>query len=362
LKISRIILIVIVVIVVGIVALFAYEAFVVPATTTTSSSVWLTAAQYPISLDGVYAVSGQQCLNSTSYIYCFGGQDYNQGPRSSVYISSSLSSASANITGWTSSSNSYPSVINGQSCVTYSSDVYCVGGTYDSGGDDIASSYYAPLSSSGVVGTWNATTAFPIAVDSQYCVASSSYIYCVAGNNETDGQNADAVATSSDWYAQLSTTGIGNWTQTNSYPPDVYFPDCVSNGGYIYCVGGLDSNDNALTATYYAPLSSSGIGSWTSTTAYPASLQGQNCVITSGNIYCVGGEGSSEGSFTSAVYYASVSSSGIGKWTQSKANYPDSAITDCAVSGSYVYCIGGADGSSNEETAGVYYASLSSLS
>lgn len=327
---------------------------------TTSSSVWLTGDQYPISLGGVYAVSGQQCLNSTSYIYCIGGVDYQGGPRNSVYVSSSLSSSSANITSWTAASNSYPSVINGQSCITYSSYVYCVGGSYDSSGDDIASSYYASLGS-GTVGTWNATTAFPIPVDSQACVASSSYIYCVGGENETDGQNADSIWTSSVWYAPLSSSGIGNWTQTNAYPANVYFPSCAAYAGYIYCVGGLDSSGDALTTSYYASLSSSGVGSWSSTTAYPAALQGQYCVTASGNLYCVGGEGSSSGSYTNAVYYASVSSSGIGKWAQSAANYPDSATTECAVSSSHIYCVGGSDGSSNTETGGVYYAALSSL-
>ena len=359
-KLSRILIIIIVVVIIGIVALFAYEALV-ESTSSSSSSLWLSAAGYPIQVDGNSGVGGQQCVNSTSYIYCVGGQDLNGGPRSEAYTSSSISSSSPDITSWSSDSSPYPQTVNGQSCVTYGGDIYCVGGTIDDGGDDTAASYYAPLASDGAAGPWNQTTSYPVAIDTQYCVASSSgFIYCIGGNNETDGTNADSATSNSVWFAQLSSSGIGNWTQTTPYPADVYLPSCFAYDNYVYCLGGADSNNNALNNDYYAALTPSGVGTWTSTTPYPQSLTGQACTFSSGDIYCVGGEISSS-SYTNAVYFAPASPTGIGSWKQGP-NYPLSIGTTCAESSGYLYCVGGFNASSAGESNETYYASLGSLS
>ncbi|MGA2665613.1 MAG: hypothetical protein ABSF83_11780, partial [Nitrososphaerales archaeon] len=183
-KLSRIIVVIVVIVIVALVALYAIAALT---QSKAPSSVWATGADYPVQLGGTYAIAGQQCFANGSYVTCVGGQDYNAGPRSEVYSSSPISAASANVTGWTSGTQ-YPQDINGQSCVVDAGFVYCVGGTDDPNGDDTASSYYAPLTGEdGSVGAWNSTTAFPVPIDSQSCVGASGYVYCVGGNNETDG-------------------------------------------------------------------------------------------------------------------------------------------------------------------------------
>jgi len=356
---ARTIVIVVVVIVVILVAVVAYEVLTAPGPVCTST--WNCGADYPIQIGGTYGINGQQCIGGAGYFECIGGQDANGGSRSNVY--SAVLSSSGNITGWTASSNQYPSPIYAQSCTASLGYLYCVGGTYDGqSGDDLASSYYAPLNSSGAIGTWASTTPYPIPVDTQSCVTSSGYIYCIAGNNETGGEYEEVVPTSSVWYAPISDSGIGTWSQTTSYPADDYFPDCFAAGGYVYCIGGADSNGNSLTTSYYAPLTASGVGSWTSTASYPVAASGQACAISSGEIYCIGGEtaGGNTPSFTNGVYYAPISSGGIGTWKQSP-NYPDSALTDCAITTGYLYCVGGLDSSSVSETYIVNYASLSAL-
>jgi hypothetical protein len=357
-KISRIIVIVVVVVLIGIVALFLYESLVTSAPSTSSSAVWNSAAQYPLQAGGTYGVGGQECVNSSAYIYCIGGSDVNGGPRNSVFSSNPLSSSSLNISSWTTDSSVYPQTVNAPSCVAYSGNVYCIGGTYDDAGDDTAASYYASLNN-GVVGSWTATTSYPIPIDTQSCVASSGYVYCVGGDNETGGLNSAAANSTSVWYAPVSSSGIGNWTLTNAYPAGTFYPICYASQGYIYCVGGADVNDNAVDSVYYASLSSSGVGAWTQTTAYPAELSSQACVIISSTIYCVGGEGNG-GSYSNAVYFAPVSSSGVGAWTQGPA-YPDTAATDCAAVATTVYCIGGFDASSAEITSEVSFATLSAI-
>jgi hypothetical protein len=323
------------------------------------SSKWNAGLGYPLQIGGEVGIAGQQCVTDGSYVYCIGGQDANSGPRSEVYSTQAISSSSANITSWTLGLNPYPQAINGQSCLAYSGYVYCVGGSFDAQGDDVASSYFAPMSG-GVIGAWNVTTSYPVPIDSQSCVASSGYIYCVGGNNETDGTNADSIESSSVWYAQLSPSGVGPWTATTAYPAGVYFPSCFATNGTVYCVGGANGKNNPESEAYYATLSPSGLGAWTQTTAYPTQASGLACGISSGYIYCVGGQGQLN-TYTNAVYYAPVSSGGIGTW-QKGAGYAASTETSCVIASGEMYCIGGFDGSSIGENNYVYYISLPVLS
>lgn len=357
---SRVIVLVLVVVVAVIVGFLAYVVLQGP--TQACNSTWKCAAEYPLRVDGTHGVAGQQCVSSATYIYCVGGMDLNGGPRSEVY-SSSISSSNGNVTAWTSNPNHYPQAINGQSCVAYSGYVYCVGGMYDEAGDDVAASYYAQLGSTGQVGSWNSTTDYPIPVDSQSCITSSSYIYCVGGTNETEGSSADAAMSNSVWYAHLSSSGISPWTRSTAYPGGIYYQRCFTASGYIYCLGGVDDSGNSVDSAYYAPLTPLGVGAWSQTTAYPVQAVDQACAVSSGYVYCVGGltEVGASPSFTNAVYYASISSGGIGTWKQ-VADFPLSVATHCVVSSGNVYCVGGFDSSSASENGAVNYASLASLS
>jgi len=359
LKISRLVIFAVVIVVIIIVALIAFTAL--QGSGPPCTSTWNCAAGYPIQASGNVAIAGQQCVNNSTEVVCIGGIDANGGTRDEIYAAEI--SASGNITGWTLDSVHYPQYINGQSCVLSGGYIYCVGGSYDTNGDDINSSYYAPLGTEGAVGGWSSTTGFPIAADSQSCVVSSSYIYCVGGNNETDGQAADSVPSSSSWFAPLSGSGIGTWVKTTPHPTNFFLPTCVAAGGYIYCIAGFDENGNSVGATFYATLSASGIGAWTSSTAYPLPASGIACVLPSTTIYCIGGvtAGGSPPTFTSAVYTAQVSPGGISSW-KSGPDYPNSLSTDCFVSSGNVYCVGGFDGSSLQENNAVKYAALTSLS
>jgi len=355
-KISRVLIIVVVIIVIVIVALFAYE--VIVPSNSNKNSIWFSAAEYPLETAATLGAGGQQCVNNIVYVYCVGGEDINNGPRNVVYTSSPISSSSSNISSWTTDSNVYPQNVYAESCVTFSGNIYCIGGINDDAQDDTAASYYASLNN-GAVGTWNSTTSYPIPVDTESCVTSSGYAYCVAGNNQTGGSDANAVNSSSVWFAPLSSSGIGNWSLTNSYPAGVYYPTCFASQGYIYCIGGVSTNGDSANSVYYASLSSSGVGTWMQTTAYPQALSGQSCVIVSSTIYCVGGQGNN-GAYSTAVYYATVSSSGVGSWKTGKS-YPDTIVTSCVVNGETMYCIAGYDLSSSGYSSSVYYASLSAI-
>ena len=342
------------IVIIGIIGPFAYELEVQSRATTGTRSTWTATSAYPLEFDGTYGVAGQSCVADAGYAYCTGGQDYRENPYNNVY-SSSLSTKGAG--NWTAES-SYPVDIVAESCVAYSGYLYCVGGTYSVNGNDVALSYYTTVSS-GTLGTWNSTTKYPIPADSQSCAAASGYIYCVGGDNETNGTYDNQVLSNSVWYAPISSSGIGKWALSLVYPPNIYFPSCAATTSEIYCLGGVNSTDDAVNSAYAASLSSSGVGAWTKTTDYPVSLVGLACTISSAAIYCVGGK-TQQDSYSSVVYHASLYSDGIGSW-QKGVSYPISVESSCVASSTDLYCAGGFVGGITAVTNDVYYASLVSL-
>ena len=351
-KISKIVLIVIAIVIIGIVVLYAYESLV----ESSSSYSWIAAPSYPIGSGGTYGAASQACAVDAGYINCIGGDDFNGAPYNNVY-SSAISSSGAGA--WSTTSTSYPIPIESQSCVTYAGYAYCVGGIYDNAADDTGESYFAPISQTGTLGSWNSTRPYPVPIDGQYCAAASGYVYCVAGENETDGPDSTIWA-SAVWFAPISSSGIGAWKNSNPYPPGIFFPDCFATSTDIYCIGGRDNNNLPLNSVYYTSLSSSGVGPWKKTTNYPVSLSGQSCSISSNIIYCVGGESNSN-SYSGAVYYATVSSTGISSWHKA-SGYPFGVKTTCVPSSTYLYCVGGATSLYPGVTSDVYYAPLDSIS
>jgi len=268
----------------------------------------------------------------------------------------------------------------GASCVVSSGDVYCVGGQNETG-TDISDVFYAPLSSSGSIGPWTETTDYGatsgtsgtggIGIEWPSCVESGGYIYCVAGATNNG-------IVSKVFYAQLSSSGVGPWTETTDYGASsgstgsggmtAFQLACVTDSGYIYCVGG-----GAGSKVFYAQLTSSGIGPWTETTDYGAAsgsagtggipVDSNACVDNAGYIYCVGGTGANY-TVISDVFSAPVSSNGVGAWTEN-TDYGAASGSDgkggepvygtsCVVYFSYIICIGG-DTTGSVGTSNVFY-------
>ena len=270
---------------------------------------------------------------------------------------------------WETGTNAYPLDVEDQSCATYLGYIYCVGGlAAGSNLSAIATTnavYYAPVSSSGV-GAWTGTTSYPTDLSGHSCVTYHGYIYCVGGFSD----NSTSLEV---YYAAVSSSGVGAWNSTSSYPmPIIEFLSCATYLGYIYCVGGTGGSVSCAgtrptNEVYYAPLSSFGVGAWTSTSSYPTCVANQQCATSSGYIYCVGGltgynSTSKVFSYTNDVYYAPVSASGVGDWTNT-TSYPATSIDEqsCATYSAYIYCAGGFEGPTTTYlTNAVYYAPVSS--
>jgi hypothetical protein len=310
---------------------------------------WTNTTLYPAS------ITDPSCAAAGGYVYCVGGANSSESSVNYVYYASV---SSTGVGPWT-ATTSYPTAISGQSCAISGGYIYCVAGTSSTGfSSDV---YYAPVSSSGV-GAWSSTASYPVSVGVPSCTIAGGYIYCVGGYG-------GPFVSQAVYYAPISSSGVGTWTSTTPYPVTpgiygVYGESCATSEGYIYCVGGSTSPSSPLTnAVYYAPLSSAtgAVGAWSTTTGYPNVIADQSCMISGGYIYCVGGDDVSSGATpTDAVYFAPVSSSGIGTWT-STANYPiDVYGQSCVVASGYIYCVAGTGLGEypSSVTNAVYYASI----
>ena len=249
---------------------------------------WSSTTSYPTGIAST-GIASQSCATNSGFIYCVGGT--SPSPTSAVYFAPITSSG---VGPWTLSAFPYgaPAVPTGvpierESCVTNSGFIYCVGG-FD-GSMVVSDVFFAPISSSGV-GPWASTTSYPIFISEQSCVTNSGFIYCVGGN--------PSLPTSAVYFAPISSSGVGTWTPTTSYPFSITEQSCVARASFVFCVGGLSFPIGPTIDVFFAPISSSGVGTWTSTNSYPFTIFEQSCVTRASLIYCVGGN-----SGTSAVFF-----------------------------------------------------------
>ena len=87
----------------------------------------------------------------------------------------------------------------------------------------------------------------------------------------------------------VSAQPLNSWSSTTSYPTGIASQSCATNSGFIYCVGGTTFPTGITDAVFFATISSSGVGTWTTTTSYPFPIAEQSCVTRAALTYCVGG-------------------------------------------------------------------------
>lgn len=307
----------------------------------------------------------------------------------SVVAAPTLSAQSATQTGaqtfWA-PTTPYPNPVAAQSCVTYNGSIYCVGGlnetrapslgyvlltgffcaigsSYigsigckDLSGNMTGDAFYAKVNSSGVF-DWNATTPYAnggLSTLGGSCVAYNGTIYCVGGFDNMANLTSTAGflsfnATRSVYYANVSSSGIGQWRNAtaNPYPARVVGESCVVmtvlHRPFIYCVGGFTSVTSASSNVYYAPLFPNGVGAWTPTSALPGlGVVGQSCIGSNDTIYCVGGYNGGITFGSNASYYGNVGIGGISSWNPTTP-YAGGNVTElsCVNSSGGIDCIGG---------------------
>jgi hypothetical protein len=332
---------------------------------------WTQTTSYPT------GIGTSSCAVNSNYVYCVGGQNSTTGGSEAANLTNAvyfaeLSSSGGIVGNWIRTTN-YPRIIWNEACATHSGYIYCIGGG-GSPSSDTQTVYYAELSpSGGILGNWMAATDYPVPIDSQSCTTLGDYIYCVGGATNTLNERFYATITNAVYYAQLSASGVGTWSSAANYAGYPYPLSCVGvNNQYIYCIG--TEGAYFTDPIYYAQVSPSGeiSGTWTQTTSYPliVQLSNQGCVMENAHMICVAGLVPEIESYnTNATYGAQLSSNGgIIGWVVG-TNYPLSVTGhSCFSSSDYVYCLGGGYSILNDttmtvtnyEVSSVYYTSINS--
>ena len=278
----------------------------------------------------------------------------------------------------------------GISCAVNNGYVYCVGGY--TGSAYLSKVFYAQLSATGgVTGSgWTETYDYGctsacgttggggVAIGFASCIplvagSSTYYIDCVGG------YTSSSAATSKVFYDTATSSGVGaTWTETTDYGcisscssngstgTSMAGVSCAITGSGVYCVGGVSPpGSSGSSRVFWATLSNGAVSgsAWTATYDYGCTsscgttggtgtpIMFSSCYITGGYLYCVDGRQLSGGSVISKVFFDQVSS-GVGSaWTESvdygepTANSGNTGVSvsqlSCAVSGAYVYCVGG---------------------
>ena len=284
------------------------------------------------------------------YVYVMGG--WNGSTGSNTVYHAPLNS-DGTVGSWTTSSHSLPASIRVTTGVAYNGYIYVIGGL-DNTPSRVSTIYHAPLNSDGTVGSWT-TSANPLpqTMQATAAVAYNGYLYAIGGYN--------ASALSTVYYAPLNSDGtVGSWT-TNTTPLSFgrESTSAIVYNGRVYLFGGKDSSTSPISSVQYASVNADhSIGSWTSTTSLPTTTSLAGIIQANGYVYVMGGAQTNLAN-QSSVYYAQLKSDGtIGSWTTSPNSLPVSYDGASAVTyNNYAYYIGGMDSGLTPQT-GVYHAAL----
>lgn len=235
----------------------------------------------------------------------------------------------------------------------YNGYLYTLGGE-DTNNNQTTTVFYAPVSATGTVGTWNTTTALPSKINSLSALAYNGYLYSTGG---TANGEASTNATTTVFYSSISSNGtIGSWATPTALPSVIDSQSAVAYNGYLYEVGGGDVNGNPTSTVNYAPINANGtVGTWNTTTALPSALE-SGVAVYSGYLYTAGGCTNSGCTTTSTVYYAAINANGtVGTWNTTTA-LPSPNIGATNAYNGFLYALFGFTGSAATST--VYYAPI----
>ncbi|MHB8443381.1 MAG: hypothetical protein ACYDAS_03390, partial [Patescibacteria group bacterium] len=274
------------------------------------------------------------------YVYEIGG--YTTAATSTVDYAPIQSSGTLGT--WT-ATNSLPQATYGATSIVNNGYIYEIGGYTTS---YVGTVYYASINTNGTLGSWTITNSLPSPMFASTSVVYNGYIY------EIGGYNGSTYVSTVD-YAPINSNGtLGSWTVTTSLPTNIDRATSVVYNGYVYEIGGYSTNGGGVLSTVnYAPINSNGtLGTWISTTSLPIGVYQTTSIIYNGYIYAIGG---SNGIVSSKIYYAPIKNNGtVGSWITTTSLPTSIFIATSIISKGYIYEIGGENGSGNVLST-VYY-------
>jgi hypothetical protein len=220
------------------------------------------------------------------FVYAIGGTD-GSANQSTIYYAKQ--NQDGTLGAWQTSSVPLSTTLNAVSAAIVNNNLYVVGGT---SGSPVTTVQYAHINGDGSINSFVGGTALPTALANAAMVSANGYLYYLGGYNGT-------ASVSTTYYSVLNSDGSnGTWTSTTALPATASNFAAVVANGRVYIIR------NSTTVSY-ATLNSDGtLGTWTSdSNALPVSYLGMTAVTYDGYIYVMGGYTGSVG--TSAVYYTS---------------------------------------------------------
>lgn len=260
------------------------------------------------------SVAWGKLVNAGGTLYYVGGQNASATAQSTIYYTSSFSSGNPT---WAGTAATKGVGDTGSGAVTrtsagvsvFNNKIYITGGS--SGGTAQTSVYISPNLSSGgnITSNWISSTSFNTARSGHVAVAYGSTLYIMGGFDGTNYLNDVQ-------YAPIDSSGsIGSWNYSTSLPQPVRDGDGFAANGYLYVVGGRSASTTCTTNTYVAPIigytpGSSvryGIGNWSQTNVkFTGARYGAASVYNDGKLFVLGGGCTAFVSSTDRSYYGTL--------------------------------------------------------
>jgi len=243
------------------------------------------------------------------YLYVVGGYSGGTTPTRYSDVQFAAINADGTLGDWN-TTTSLPAARQSHTLEVYNGYMYVLGGKDDAG--NVASTLYAKIDADGTLGEWLNGTALPQTRSALSSFVSNGHIYILGGSS--------GFVYNTIYVAPLNTTNgsIGTWTLTTSFTTGRYYTGVITNGEYVYLMGGQDINGKYLDDVQYAKVNEDGtIGAWNPTTSFSMKRSGLSPVVYNGYLYIFGGfDGTTSYNTTE---YAPINANGtIGNWQASQ--------------------------------------------
>lgn len=243
------------------------------------------------------AISRTQAVLTKNRVYLIGGKN-SAGNTINIMYSAPVNS-DGTLGTWTVETNLPPAGTSFPILCLVKSKLFIIGGAGTASA--VSSVYSCTVNADGTLGTWVTETSLPAARGYAQGLVIKNRIYVIGGYDAT------GVGVNTVYYADISSTGnIGTWNTGTALPtPLIHCSSFVTKNG-IYICGGTN-NSSYLSTTYFAPINADGtIGTWVLSTSLPSIMTGSQLIVTSSKVYIFGSRTSDVG-FAATVVYANVS-------------------------------------------------------
>lgn len=189
--------------------------------------------------------------------------------------------------------------------VVVKNKVYLLGG-YINNTTATANIYVADINADGSIGAWGNGPALPTATAYSHAFINNNRLYVVGGYS---GSPLNGL-----WSVNIKEDGsLGTWVTEANLPVTYYSGSVVCIKNRVYMVGGYQ-NSSASSAIWSAAMNSDGsIGTWSFYGSLPVTAGLSQVVVTRNVIYLIGG--TQNGSPSANIYRAIINSDGsIGAW------------------------------------------------